>query len=53
MVFNSEDDIAEHLAEMMREIFEAQGSGWNLEEIINVQLHIVTYEPLSGSSYIS
>ena len=42
MVFNSEDDIAEHLAEMMREIFahsqdfEAQGSGWNLEEIINV-----------------
>ena len=58
MVFNSEDDIAEHLAEMMREIFahsqdfEAQGSGWNLEEIINIQLHIVTYEPLSGSSYI-
>ena len=58
MVFNSEDDIAEHLAEMMREIFahsqdfEAQGSGWNLEEIINIQLHIVTYEPLTGSSFI-
>ena len=58
MVFNSEDDIAEHFADMMREIFarsqdfEAQGSGWNLEEIVNVQLHIVTYKPLSGSSYI-
>ena len=58
LVFNSEGDIAEHPAEMMRRInahsqdFEAKGSDWNLEEIINVQLHIVTYEPLSESSYI-
>ena len=58
LILNSEADIFEHLSDMMREIyarsqdFEAQGSGWNLVEIINLQLHIVTYEPLSGSSYI-
>ena len=56
MVFNSEDDIVEHLAEMMREIFahsqdfEAQGSGWNLEEIINVQLHGAGPEASSAAS---
>ena len=55
---NSKDDINEYLAMIMRDIFarsqefEAQGSGWSLEEIINLQLHIVTYEPLSASFYI-
>ena len=47
-----------NVAEMMREIFarseefEGQGSGWNFEKVINIKLHLATYAPLSGSSYI-
>ena len=58
LIFNSVDDIEENVAEMMREIFarseefEAQGSGWNFEKVLNIKLHMATYVPLSGSSYI-
>ena len=32
--------------------FERQGSGWNLDEVVNVNLNSATYKPLMGSSYI-
>lgn len=58
LIFNSADDMEHNVAEMMREIFarseefEGQGSGWNFEKVINIKLHLATYAPLSGSSYI-
>ena len=58
LVFANEDDIDRNLAEMMREIFdhsqefEAQGSGWTLDEVTLLQLHVVKYKPLAASSYI-
>ena len=32
--------------------FQRQGSNWRLHSVLSVDLHIVKYEPLSGSSYI-
>ena len=58
LVFANEEDIDRNLAKMMREIFdhsqvfEAQGSGWTLDEVTLLQLHVVKYKPLAASSYI-
>ena len=32
--------------------FEAEGSGWSLEEVVKVEVKTVAYRPLQGSSYI-
>ena len=58
VVLASENDIADHLSELMRQIFErsqefqAQGSGWTLERINCIEVHAAKYVPLQGSSYI-
>ena len=57
-VLSNEIDIEDALAEMMREIFErsqdfqAQGSGWSLVSVDNIELHMAQYKPLDASSYI-
>ena len=57
-VLSNEIDIEDTLAEMMREIFErsqdfqAQGSGWSLVSVDNIELHMAQYKPLDASSYI-
>ena len=57
-VLSNEIDIEDTLAEMMRKIFErsqdfqAQGSGWSLVSVDNIELHMAQYKPLDASSYI-
>ena len=54
-----EDDVAAHMAEAMQQIhrqadeFEAQGSGWSLEQVLRVDVHTAAFTPLQGSSYIA
>ena len=56
-VIVNENLLQEDVAAMMREIyehsqeFEAQGSGWSIQTIENVQLHNTKYKPLAASSY--
>ena len=56
-VIVNENLLQEDVAAMMREIyehsqeFEAQGSGWSIQAIENVQLHNTKYKPLAASSY--
>jgi hypothetical protein len=32
--------------------FQREGSGWILEEVVSIEVHTATYEPLVGSSYL-
>ena len=51
-------DITATLATAMRDIyrrsqeFQAEGSGWTLERVISLTVHIVHFQPLIGNSYI-
>src|SRR6218665_2436319 len=36
----------------LTEVFTAEGSGWVVDRIKNVTLHIATYDPIGGSSYV-
>jgi len=36
----------------LTEVFTAEGSGWVVDGIKNVTLHIATYDPIGGSSYV-
>ena len=57
-VIVNEEFLDEDIAAMMREIyehsqeFEAQGSGWSLQTIENIQLHNTKYKPLAASSHV-
>ena len=53
----NDHDIIEQLAEAMQEVykhsqeFQAQGSGWTLDQVLSLTVHTVAYQPLMGSSY--
>ena len=32
--------------------FQREGSGWNIDQVLQLQVHTVQYQPLMGSSYI-
>ena len=34
-------------------IYQRNGSGWYFEEVVGLEIHIVDYKPIKGSSYIS
>ena len=46
------------LSQMLREIlirlavYQKKGSGWYFKEVISLDIHIVDYKPIKGSSYI-
>ena len=46
------------LKEMIKEIlntisiYQKNGSGWYLKEVIRLEIHIVEYKPLRGGSYV-
>ena len=56
---SNKSQINEQLAKAFQQLFTTQqefqreGSGWNLEEIIEVQINTAEYQPLLGSSYIA
>ena len=51
-------DVKVILSRMLREIMEKladyqrNGSGWYFKEVISLEIHIVDYKPIKGSSYI-
>ena len=42
----------DRIEEEIQKLESAEGTGWHFVKIINLQLHIVKYTPLRGSSYI-
>ena len=52
-------DVKELLAAIIYKIFkqigdyQQNGSGWYFKEVVNLEIHIVDYKPMRGSSYIS
>ena len=34
------------------EVFQKNGSGWYFKEVVQLEIHIVDYNPTKGSSYI-
>ena len=40
------------IEEEIQKVENAEGTGWKLHSIINLELHTVEYQPLRGSSYI-
>ena len=53
-----EDDIEQALRESIMKIinsfieYQREGSNWTLDKVIRTNIHIVTYKPLKGSSYL-
>ena len=53
-----QDIISEEYTVMSNEIlentanFQRRGSGWIFRKVLNMEIHLKKYEPLSGSSYI-
>ena len=51
-------DVKVILSQMIKEIleriskFQMNGSGWYFEEVISLEIHIVDYKPMKGSTYI-
>ena len=52
-------DVKVNLSQMLREILirlavyqKKKGSGWYFKEVISLDIHIVDYKPIKGSSYI-
>ena len=51
-------DVKVILSQMLREIlirlavYQKKGSGWYFKEVISLDIHIVDYKPVKGSSYI-
>ena len=51
-------DVKEILSLMIREIlhkistYQKKGSGWYLKEVLNLEIHTVSYKPMKGPSYI-
>ena len=51
-------DIKEILSVMIRKIlhkistYQKNGSGWYFKEVLNLEIHTVSYKPMKGSSYI-
>ena len=51
-------DVKVILSQMIREIleklgiFQMNGSGWSFKEVSSLEIHIVNYKPIKGSSYI-
>ena len=51
-------DVKEILAEVIRtiiekiSIYQQNGSGWYFKELVHLEIHIVDYKPMRGSSYI-
>ena len=51
-------DVKVILSQMIKEIlekisiFRENGSGWYFKEVISLEIHIVDYKPIKGSSYI-
>lgn len=33
-------------------IYEKNGSGWYFEEVLNIEIHTVSYKPIKGGTYI-
>ena len=54
----NDHDIIEQLAEAMQEVykhsqeFQAEGSGWTLDQVLSLAVHTVAYQPLMGNSYM-
>ena len=54
----NEQDIDLQMAQALQEIyahsqeFEAEGSGWSLDEVVSLVVNTVAYVPLLGNSYI-
>ena len=50
-----EDELYDKMVDMIEEeiqkVEDAEGTGWKLHSIINLELHTVKYQPLRGSSY--
>ena len=52
------EDIDPAMKESMKEMFtsflefQREGGNWTVDKVMNVNLHIVQYQPLKGSSYI-
>ena len=51
-------DVKEILPVMIRQIlnkiseFQHNGSNWYFKEVLNLEIHTVSYKPMKGSSYI-
>ena len=52
------EDIDENLQELIKKMYSSfleyqrQGSNWSLDKILKIQIHLVRYKPIKGSSYI-
>ena len=46
------DIMIDRIEEEIQNIENAEGTGWRMHSIINLELHTVEYQPLRGSSYI-
>ncbi len=45
------DDASEKILESMAK-YQKEGSGWRLKRVLELEIHVVEYNPLDGSSYI-
>ena len=46
------DTMVDRIEEEIQKVEQAEGTGWKLHSITDLQLHTVEYVPISGSSYI-
>ena len=51
---NVDDQIATSFQQLSNriEMFEREGSGWTIDQIVKLEIKVATYSPISGSSYI-
>ena len=52
---NVDDEIDSSFQQLVNriEMFEKEGSGWTIDQIMNLEIKTITYSPISGSSYIT
>ena len=52
---NVDDQIDSSFQQLVNriEMFEKEGSGWVIDQIVNLEIESVNYSPISGSSYIT